>query len=158
MNRSHAILTVFLTVFLVFFSQSQDGQTPKSVELTERSVDAVSAMDESAEVFSFEMFDETNINTAVAPTIIAFGSCNKINMPQTMWQYVAANDPQLWIWLGDIIYADTTNMLALAAQYRILKSNSDYKKLRDKAQIVGIYDDHDYGYNDACKDYPKKEL
>ncbi|MCB0526742.1 MAG: alkaline phosphatase D family protein [Saprospiraceae bacterium] len=158
MNRSHAILTVFLTVFLVFVSQAQDGQTPKSVELTERSVDAVSAMDESAEVFSFEMFDETNINTAVAPTIIAFGSCNKINMPQTMWQYVAANDPQLWIWLGDIIYADTTNMLALAAQYRILKSNSDYKKLRDKAQIVGIYDDHDYGYNDACKDYPKKEL
>ncbi len=78
-------------------------------------------------------------------------------MPQTMWQHVVANNPQLWVWLGDIIYADTTDMRALAAHYKRLKTNPEYKKLRAKAQIIGVYDDHDYGVNDGCKDYPMKK-
>jgi alkaline phosphatase D len=79
--------------------------------------------------------------------IIAFGSCNKMEKPQTMWEWINANDPNLWIWLGDIVYADTTDTRALTAHYRLLKTNPDYKKLRSKAQVVGIYDDHDYGKN-----------
>ncbi|HOY04240.1 MAG TPA: alkaline phosphatase D family protein, partial [Saprospiraceae bacterium] len=87
------------------------------------------------------------IDTTKAPMIIAFGSCNKMEKPQTMWEWVNANDPNLWIWLGDIVYADTTDTKALTAHYRLLKTNPDYKKLRSKAQVIGIYDDHDYGKN-----------
>lgn len=104
-----------------------------------------------------EAFKPKWIDTTTAPTIIAFGSCNKVDKPQTMWGHVAANNPQLWIWLGDIIYADTSDMKALAAHYKRLKTNPEYKKLRAKAQIVGVYDDHDYGINDGCKDYPMKK-
>lgn len=109
------------------------------------------------EALDVEAFSPKPIDTTTAPTIISFGSCNKINMPQTMWQHVVANNPQLWIWLGDIIYADTTDMRALAAHYKLLKTNPEYKKLRAKAQIIGVYDDHDYGVNDGCKDYPMKK-
>ena len=109
------------------------------------------------EAMDVEAYSPKPIDTTVAPTIIAFGSCNKLNMPQTMWQHVAANNPQLWVWLGDIIYADTSDMRALAAHYKLLKTNPEYKKLRAKAQIIGVYDDHDFGRNDACGDYPMKK-
>ena len=104
---------------------------------------------ESAEILDIESYKPKAIDTTKAPMIIAFGSCNKMEKPQTMWEWINANDPNLWIWLGDIIYADTTDTKALTAHYRLLKTNPDYKKLRSKAQIVGIYDDHDYGKNDG---------
>ncbi|MBK8556457.1 MAG: hypothetical protein IPL65_12140 [Lewinellaceae bacterium] len=94
------------------------------------------------------------IDTTRGMAVIAFGSCNKIDKPQTMWEFVNENDPNLWIWLGDIIYADTTDMRALRGMYRQLKMDPGYSKLRHKAQIIGIYDDHDFGANDAGKGYP----
>ena len=110
-----------------------------------------------AEVLDADAYQSHAIDTLTAPTIIGFGSCNKVDKPQTMWNDVAANNPNLWIWLGDIIYADTTDMKALAAMYKRLKTNPSYKKLRAKAQIVGVYDDHDFGVNDCGKDYPMKK-
>ncbi|MDO8366350.1 MAG: alkaline phosphatase D family protein [Saprospiraceae bacterium] len=109
------------------------------------------------QVMDAEAFAPKPIDTSVAPTIIAFGSCNKMALPQTMWQHVIANNPQLWIWLGDIIYADTTDTRALAAHYRRLKTTPDYKKMRSRTQIIGVYDDHDYGVNDGCKNHPMKK-
>lgn len=109
------------------------------------------------EAIDVEAFSPKPIDTTVAPTIIAFGSCNKMSMPQTMWQHVNANNPQLWVWLGDIIYADTSDMRALAAHYKKLKTTPDYKKMRAKTQVIGVYDDHDYGINDGCRDYPMKK-
>ena len=121
-------------------------QAKEKVVLTPKM--AVEAPDE-AENLDFEAFKPKGIDTLVSPTVIAFGSCNKMDKPQTMWGSVAANNPNLWIWLGDIIYADTTDMKALAAHYKLLKTNPEYKKLRAKAQIVGVYDDHDFGKNDS---------
>lgn len=120
-------------------------------------VDDVTPKAGVSEAPDIEAFSPKPIDTTTAPTIITFGSCNKMNMPQTMWQYVNANNPQLWVWLGDIIYADTSDMRALAAHYKKLKTTPEYKKLRTKAQVIGVYDDHDYGINDGCKDYPMKK-
>ena len=109
------------------------------------------------ELLDPEAFRPKAIDTTQGLAVIAFGSCNKIDKPQNMWSDVAANNPNLWIWLGDIIYADTTDMRALAAHYKLLKTNPEYKKLRAKAQIVGVYDDHDFGANDAGKGLPNKK-
>jgi alkaline phosphatase D len=48
-------------------------------------------------------------------------------------------------------------MRALAAHYKRLKTTPDYKRMRTKTQVIGVYDDHDYGINDGCKDYPFKK-
>lgn len=122
----------------------------KSPELTEREAP-------EAENLDLEAFKPRAIDTSLAPAVIAFGSCNKLDKPQGMWNDVAANNPNLWIWLGDIIYADTNNMRVLAGYYKKLKNEPEYKKLRAKAQIVGIYDDHDYGNNDSGGGYPWKK-
>lgn len=112
---------------------------------------------EEIEVTDREAYDPKPIDTTQGLAVIAFGSCNKMDKPQTLWADILNASPSLWIWLGDIIYADTTDMKALAAHYKRLKTTPGYKKLRSKTQVIGIYDDHDYGKNDACKVHPLKK-
>lgn len=104
-----------------------------------------------------EAFMPRAIDTMRAPMIIGFGSCNRMSVDQNIWPSVAANNPNLWIWLGDIIYADTHDMRELAAHYKRLKTNPNYKQLRSKAQVIGVYDDHDFGKNDSGKSTPTKK-
>ena len=58
-------------------------------------------------------------------TTIAFGSCNKGNESQSIWQDINSNNPDLWIWLGDNIYGDTKNPNVLKRKYDIQKANAD---------------------------------
>ncbi|HFB99360.1 MAG TPA: alkaline phosphatase family protein [Phaeodactylibacter sp.] len=88
---------------------------------------------------------------------IAFGSCNHQDKPQVMWKEVVKNKPDLWIWLGDIIYADTEDMQVMAKMYSFVKNNIDYRRLLACAPVIGIWDDHDYGVNDGGKNYPMKD-
>ena len=88
---------------------------------------------------------------------IAFGSCNRQNLPQPMWDHVAATEPDLWIWLGDNIYGDTDDMNVLKEKYDIQKNQEAYKKFRSNVPVIGVWDDHDYGRNDAGKQYPYKQ-
>lgn len=88
--------------------------------------------------------------------IIAFGSCNKSNEPQNYWQTIIANQPDYWLWLGDIIYADTEDMSKMKKLYSEQKNNIFYQQLLAKTKVYGIWDDHDYGENDGGKTYVKK--
>jgi alkaline phosphatase D len=90
-------------------------------------------------------------------TRIAFGSCNRENKPQPMWQYIVQNRPQLWIWMGDNVYGDTHDMEVLKQKYVLQKNNLAYQKLTASTPVIGIWDDHDYGINDGGKYYAKKQ-
>lgn len=87
---------------------------------------------------------------------IAFGSCDRQSEPQNFWAEITATKPDLWIWLGDIIYADTTDMQAMQLMYQQQKQNAYYQQLMATSRIVGVWDDHDYGVNDGDKNYPKR--
>lgn len=89
--------------------------------------------------------------------IIAFGSCNKQNRPQPLWQDITKHDPDFFLFLGDNIYGDTEDMQLLKSKYKEQKSNADYIALQKQAVVLGIWDDHDYGKNDAGKEYPNKK-
>lgn len=89
-------------------------------------------------------------------TRIAFGSCNRAEKAQPVWPAVLQFRPQLWIWSGDIIYADTTDMVRMAHLYQQQKTQPDYQKLLACCRVIGTWDDHDYGRNDGGRDYPRK--
>ena len=87
---------------------------------------------------------------------IAFGSCAKQYTPQPIWDSVIAGNPDLFIFLGDNIYGDTTDMTKLRAKYQQLGAIPGYRKLRAHCPIQATWDDHDYGLNDAGSEYSKK--
>lgn len=87
---------------------------------------------------------------------IAFGSCNKHDKPQPLWQPIVSNKPDIWLWTGDIVYADTTDMKAMESKYQSQKANKDYQTLLRTTTVIGTWDDHDYGQNNAGKEYTKR--
>lgn len=88
---------------------------------------------------------------------IAAGSCNRQDLPQPLWTSILAFKPGLWIWLGDNIYGDTDRMGELEAKWSEQKNNPGYKNLLATCRVEGIWDDHDYGRNDAGREYEFKK-
>jgi len=89
--------------------------------------------------------------------IIAFGSCSKQYEAQPLWQEMIKHNPDLFIWLGDNVYADTYDMIQMSSIYQEQLENSEYQSFTSLTPVIGIWDDHDYGMNDAGKFYPKKD-
>lgn len=87
---------------------------------------------------------------------VALGSCNKTTLPQPLWKPILATQPDVWVWLGDIIYADTDDMSAMKAMYETQLNHEGYRELRKQTRIIGVWDDHDYGCNNCGKEYSKR--
>jgi alkaline phosphatase D len=91
------------------------------------------------------------------PRRIAFGSCANQGKEQPVWDAILAAKPDLFIFLGDNIYADTRDLAVLRGKYAQLAAKPGFKKLRETVPILAIWDDHDFGENDGGCDYPLKE-
>ncbi|MCR5889080.1 alkaline phosphatase family protein [Hymenobacter sp. J193] len=88
---------------------------------------------------------------------LAFGSCNRQDLPQPLWDDIAADKPQVWIWLGDNIYGDSDDPKVLRQKYDAQFNQPGYRQLREQGtKVIGTWDDHDYGRNDGDKNYPFK--
>src|SRR3954471_134357 len=85
-------------------------------------------------------------------TRIAFGSCNKEYKPQPLWKPILACKPDLWIWLGDIVYGDADDPSDLARRFQSEKKKPEYQALQSQCKILGVWDDADYGTKDGGKE------
>ncbi len=94
--------------------------------------------------------------TPTALNVIAFGSCARQDLPQPIWDRVLDAEPELFLMLGDNIYADALDAETLTAQYARLAANEGFARLRAKVPILATWDDHDYGVNDGGGDNPQK--
>lgn len=88
---------------------------------------------------------------------IAFGSCAEQWQPQPALEHAIAKNPDIFIYLGDNIYSDTYSMDTLRKNYSILAAKPEYQKLKAAVPIYAVWDDHDFGWNDAGRHYPFKE-
>lgn len=88
--------------------------------------------------------------------VIAFGSCNRVDLPNLLWDDILNTEPDVWIWGGDNIYADTDDMKALRAMYDQQKNEPNYRKLAQTTDVLGTWDDHDYGLNDGGVEFKAK--
>lgn len=89
-------------------------------------------------------------------TRIAFGSCANEHRPQPIWDAINEMKPQLFIFTGDNVYADSADPAKLRASYDGLASIPGFAKLREGCPIVATWDDHDYGKNDAGAEFEGK--
>lgn len=89
--------------------------------------------------------------------VISFASCSNQRVPNLMWEPIISNNPDVFIWGGDIIYSDTYDMKVMKDSYQIMKNDSAYSSFRQKVPVLGTWDDHDYGLNDGGAEYIKKD-
>lgn len=91
-------------------------------------------------------------------TRIACGSCYKPERDTGIWEVIAAEQPQAFLFMGDNVYADTDDPKVLQEKYQALLKQPDYAAFSKKIPILATWDDHDYGKNDAGREYPLKEF
>ncbi len=90
-------------------------------------------------------------------TTIAFGSCAHEYEPVPAFRAIVDSNPDIFVWLGDMVYGDTHDMSVLKKKYDQLKNKPEYQKLINAMPVIGVWDDHDYGINDGGKNYSKKD-
>ena len=95
------------------------------------------------------------VNAAEFNTL-AFGSCNHGHLPQPMWSVIESHDPDLFLWTGDVVYADTTDPVRMKQKYRQQLERPEYQQFTSKIPVIGTWDDHDFGINNGGKKHPTK--
>ncbi len=95
--------------------------------------------------------------TAQPDFVITFGSCNKHNAENVFWDDIAAQNPDTFIWGGDIVYADSDDVKKIQKYYDLQDAVSDYAALKKNVFITGTWDDHDYGLNDGGVEFEIKK-
>lgn len=87
---------------------------------------------------------------------VGIGSCAHQDSTQTVWDAVAEWNPDLFVHLGDAVYADTQDSLAMRSTYLKGFGNTKFKSIRKQVPFLATWDDHDYGANDAGTTYPMR--
>ena len=91
------------------------------------------------------------------PFTMVFASCSDQDREQPLWQPIINTQPDLFIWGGDNVYSDTDDMKKMASDYEKQKTNPGYQELAKNTDIIGTWDDHDYGLNDGGSEYTLKK-
>jgi len=116
-----------------------------------------------------------SLSASTPLTRMIFGSCNHQDRAQPFWPIIAQRRPELFVWTGDVIYADSavfevirrpSPLSIMAQRYAKQKNHEGYTRFREgrdlnsgehPPMIIGAYDDHDYGENDGDASYADKE-
>lgn len=88
----------------------------------------------------------------------AFGSCARIQLhpEQPIWNAIERWSPDLFLWLGDNVYIDTTEPQIMADMYQWQRSVPELQPLIRSVPQLAIWDDHDYALNDSDRTNPVK--
>ena len=102
--------------------------------------------------------DTTGSSTTL--THIAIGSCCNQYLNMSIFKYIKNKNPDLYIALGDNMYADNILNLDFASflqsQYGLLTNNFDFNSLKTSIPCIATWDDHDYGKNNAGAEFTYK--
>lgn len=100
---------------------------------------------------------------------IAFGSCAREREPQPIWTEIVAQQPDLFLFIGDNMYADfqddngklvmkpVTDVRRIEEAYAALGAQEGFRRIQRTCPVLATWDDHDFGANDGGKEYPLKE-
>ncbi len=93
---------------------------------------------------------------------IAFGSCANQDKPLPIFDKIADAKPDLLLLLGDNIYADLDKSQKVTPElikekYDTLGKLPAWQKLKAACPMLAIWDDHDYGRNDAGEEWELKD-
>lgn len=112
-------------------------------------------------LFSFRAIAESNferLQNLREIKRLSFGSCNDQSDDQPLWDDLIRQKPDLWIWGGDNVYVDWMAGHDIAAAYSFQNKHPSYRLFKQQTPIMGTWDDHDYGYDNANGHFSGKKM
>ena len=94
-----------------------------------------------------------------ALTRIALGSCADQRDRQPIWDAIHGWRPELMLMAGDNVYGDSfaSDLLELREAYLAADRVPGFARMKRDLPVMAIWDDHDYGVNDAGAEFPWKQ-
>lgn len=100
---------------------------------------------------------------------LAFGSSSSFwnNEPGTIFLKIADLTPDVWMWVGDAVYVDMQHFPSgfcrdheecIKRAFSIASGISTYAGLKNTTQVIGTWNDRDYGKTDGGKNYKHKTM
>lgn len=93
---------------------------------------------------------------------IVFASCQTAEKPIPILDRIIADKPELAVYMGDNVYGDANAgdmaLPELRTQYALLAGRPEFQRLRAAVPMHAVWDDHDYGLNDAGATFSGKGL
>ncbi len=163
-SRSQSLQTSKSNAFTALFTL--DSLNPNTVYKYKLYVN--SASDQSKE-YSFTTPDDWAFRRDPPVFQVALGSCTYINEVQadrpgkpygqapTIFERIADRQPELMIWLGDNTYlrpVDFGSRSGVLHRYTDSRKVPELQRLLSTCSHHAIWDDHDFGPNDAVGSYP----
>jgi alkaline phosphatase D len=106
------------------------------------------------------------LDVPVAPTLdpdlrltrIGLGSCFNQNRDGALLETALRTNPELFLFMGDNVYGDTNSpdLNELVGAYAAALARPDYRRFRSAVPMAAVWDDHDFGLNDAGVTYAWK--
>lgn len=98
-------------------------------------------------------------------TRVAFGSCADESREQPFWDVIRKENPDLFLMVGDAVYADIQDgerlsepsAEAIQRSYELMGEIEEFRKFQRRVPIMVAWDDHDMGMNDAGAEFPIKQ-
>jgi alkaline phosphatase D len=95
-------------------------------------------------------------------TRVCFGSCYAPQFKQShVWRSILAQRPDAFFYIGDNVYQRAENgrpeLRELREAYSLLASDADFSVLRAATPVLPVWDDHDYGMNNAGADFVARD-
>ncbi|MFT3726060.1 MAG: alkaline phosphatase D family protein [Hyphomonadaceae bacterium] len=92
---------------------------------------------------------------------VCFGSCYAPQFKQShVWRRILALAPDAFLYIGDNVYQREENgrpeLIELREAYDLLAAEEDFAALRAMVPVLPVWDDHDYGMNNAGADFPPR--
>jgi alkaline phosphatase D len=84
------------------------------------------------------------------------GSCSDPRRPVPAFDAIVRADPDLMIFMGDNVYADTVDEKKIRRAYRKLGQHAGFRRLKKACPLMATWDDHDFGLNDMGREHPGK--
>jgi alkaline phosphatase D len=100
-------------------------------------------------------------------TRITMGSCAYQWAPQPVFRAIADSKPDLYLSLGDAIYADydpkkkapyEVTEETLRREWQLLADSADWQYLTSRVPVMATWDNHDYGHYQAGEEFPLKNI
>jgi alkaline phosphatase D len=87
---------------------------------------------------------------------VAFGSCPRFqdDRIQPIWGVVAGLRPDLFLWIGDNIYADATDPEVQREEHRRQRDVAGLQPVLHDVSHLAVWDDHDFGLNNSDRTNP----
>lgn len=137
-------------IFLTFIFLAACAQTPQKRSIQHTLTPPVDVY--------YSPIESRAVNDDQPLANIAFGSCFNQDQEAPIWKTISQSNPELFIFLGDNVYASHSSQKPIADQYRKLDQVEGYRALRENIPFMATWDDHDYGLRDGGVDWSGKEM